>query len=116
MGTEKKIVAGRVKELVEQILAHTKKPKAFVNMEGEDQDCECVKLSKGRYKVNFDNEIHNYIPVLTIVQAFGTRDDIKSSVIDGSIASTGFEFMIHEGDNGTSADKLIDAKIMVTVV
>ena len=68
------------------------------------------RISSGRYRITFDTAFANanYPITLTIEESSTARDDIIIQVITGTKLTTRVDVMIHEGDNGGSANTLRD--------
>jgi hypothetical protein len=58
--------------------------------------------STGIYDISFVNALPtgDYCVQITSVEDGGIRDDVIVQVVSGSLSTTGFQYMIHEQDNG----------------
>jgi len=77
----------------------------------------CSRSSTGVFVITFGSALANtnYTIVGQIIEG-ADRDDIKIHVVDGTKATTGFTLNMYEGDNGTTADVLVDRGFFVTVI
>lgn len=77
----------------------------------------CSRSSTGVFVITFGSALANtnYTIVGQIIEG-ADRDDIKIHVVDGTKATTGFTLNMYEGDNGGTADVLVDRGFFVTVI
>ena len=76
----------------------------------------CSRSSAGVFVITFSSALSdtNYSVCGQVIEG-STRDDIKIHVVDGTKATTGFTVSLYEGDNGTTADVLVDRAFFVTI-
>jgi len=76
----------------------------------------CSRSSTGVFVITFSSALSdtNYSVCGQVIEG-STRDDIKIHVVDGTKATTGFTVSLYEGDNGTTADVLVDRGFFVTI-
>jgi len=82
--------------------------------------CSITNTGTGRYTFSFPplnpRPSSDYVVQLTTMEDLNIRDDVIIQVIQGSMATTGFNYFIHEQDNGGSSGVLINRNHYVLVV
>ena len=81
--------------------------------------CSVTRTNVGRYTFSFPpaspRPDAQYVVQLTNMETSGTLDDVLIHVQDGTMATTGFNYFIHEQDNGGTAGVYRDRNNFVTV-
>ena len=93
---------------------------AKVNAGGTLQRGKNVTISKpstGIYNVSFSTALPtgDYCVQITTVETNSLRDDVITQVVSGTPSETGFQYMIHEQDNGGTAGVYRDRNAFVCV-
>ena len=82
-------------------------------------NCSIIRTGVGNYTFTFDSPrpTSAYVVSLTIAEFSGSnsRDDILIQVVGGSASNTGFNYIIHEQDNSTTAGIFCDRVAFVLV-
>ena len=80
-------------------------------------NCSVTRTAVGRYTFNFTNARPDaqYIVQLTCMETSGSLDDVIIQVQDGSTSTTGFNYFIHEQDNGGSPGAYRDRNNYISV-
>ena len=79
--------------------------------------CSVTRTAVGRYTCTISPARPNaqYVVQLTCMETSGLLDDVIIQVQDGSMATTGFNYFIHEQDNGGSPGAYRDRNNFITI-
>ena len=95
---------------------------AKVELNGNNErtfNCSVIRTGVGNYTFTFDTPrpTSAYVVSLTIAEFSGinSRDDILIQVVGGSASNTGFNYIIHEQDNSSTAGIFCDRVAFVLI-
>ena len=79
--------------------------------------CSVTRTNTGRYTCTISpaRPDAQYVVQLTCMETSGTLDDVIIHVQDGTMASTGFSYYIHEQDNGGNPGAYRDRNNFITI-
>ena len=80
-------------------------------------NCSVARTAVGRFTFTFTNPRPsvNYVINLTIAENSVTLDDVLIQVVNGTQTAAGFNYYIHEQDNGTGAGTYVDRPSFVSI-